>query len=62
MKTNRPNFANIAALTIALLSGTNCLYLSTQPHLTPEQTHLFHTSIVLFTKSSETLTRQKRDS
>jgi len=61
MKTNRPNFANFAALTIALLSGSNCLYLSTQPNLTPEQTHLLDTSIVLFASSSKTLIRQKRD-
>jgi hypothetical protein len=55
------NFANIAALTIALLSGSNCLYLSTQPNLTPEQAHLLNTSIVLFASSSKTLIRQKRD-
>jgi hypothetical protein len=61
MKTNRPNFATIAALTIALLSGTNCLYLSHQPHLTPEQTKLLHTSIVLFDTSSKVLIRQKRE-
>jgi hypothetical protein len=56
MKTARPqpDRQTKIALTIAALAYSNCLYLATQPDLTPPQTALLEISIVILEESTRT--------
>jgi hypothetical protein len=57
MKSQRPqpDRHTKIALTIAALAYSNCLYLVTQPDLSPSEAQLLEASIVILTASTQKL-------
>jgi hypothetical protein len=51
----QPNFKTKIALTIAAIAYGNCLYLITQPDLSPPEVQLLEASIVILTASTQKL-------
>jgi hypothetical protein len=57
----KSDFNTKIALTIAIISYCNCLYMITRPELSPPEAQLLDVSIVLLTGSTQKLLQDKNN-